>query len=225
MTDAARTRSPGRPLAWFAVAVVVGHHVGTIFKPLGTVGATEWADWIDFLVPISVLGTAATALAAAAPTGADWVRFGAGALVYTQGQALHLGANSISNAGVTGRAEDAAHLWDEVVSHYLWYAGLAVVVLALLLALVRAGQPGRVGIAAYLLAALFGFTFTTNGIEGGTVPMSLPIAAALLALGLRQRATTAGRLVVAAYAVAVLLIAGWGVWHRGFPQFSELGWI
>jgi len=27
------------------------------------------------------------------------------------------------------------------------------------------------------------------------------------------------------YATALLLFAVWGVWHRGFPEFSALGWI
>lgn len=225
MTDTSPARPAGRALVGFAIAVIVGHHLGTILKPLGTVGPTEWADWVDLFVPLAVLGCAAAALVAAAPTLADWLRFAAGALAYAQGHSLHLSANSISNAGTAGRAQDAAHLWDEIVSHYLWYAGLALVVVALLLALVRAGQPARLGVTAYALAGLFGLTFANNAIEGGTVPLSVPVAGALLALGLSRRSAAAARLVVAAYAVGLVLILGWGAWHRGFPQFSELGWI
>ena len=225
MTTAAAPPRVGRALAAFGVAVLIGHHLGTILGPLGTVGPTEWADWVDLLVPLAVLGSALAVLTAAAPTRGDWTLFAAGALVYTQGHALHLGTNSVSNAGATGRALDAAHLWDEVVSHYLWHGGLAVVALSLLIALIRAGLPLRAGPAGHVLAGLFGYTFATNAIEGGTVPLSIPIATALLAFALPRRTSVAARLAVTAYAVGLLLIVGWGVWHRGFPQFSELGWI
>ncbi|HVE73678.1 MAG TPA: hypothetical protein VNA30_01090, partial [Mycobacteriales bacterium] len=106
-------RAANRALVAFAVAVIIGHHLGTILKPLGTVGPTEWADWVDLLVPMTVLGTAAAALVAAVAERREWLLFSIGAVLYAQGHGIHLGANSISNAGVTGRAKDAAHLWDE----------------------------------------------------------------------------------------------------------------
>lgn len=35
----------------------------------------------------------------------------------------------------------------------------------------------------------------------------------------------AGRLLLAAYGLAFVLLAGWGIAWGGFPQFSQLGWI
>ncbi|HVE98534.1 MAG TPA: hypothetical protein VNA12_05075 [Mycobacteriales bacterium] len=220
-----RPRTAVRALVGFALAVVVGHHNGTLLKPLGTVGVTEWADWTDLVVPFAVLGTAAAVLVATEATARVWTLFAVGALLYTQGHGIHLAANSVANAGPVGDARDTAHLWDEVVGHYIWYAGLAAVVLAMLLAAARARVPARAGAAAYLLAALVGFTWTTNGIEGGTVPLSVAAASGLIAVAARDRDGAAARLVIASFGLSLVLLAGWGVWHRGFPQFSELGWI
>jgi hypothetical protein len=216
-------RGTGRWLALFAATVVIGHHVGTVFKPLGTVGPTEWADWIDLAVPVVVLGTATAVLSSGGAPRRAWLVFLAGAVAYVEGHGLHLAANSISNAGPSGRAADAAHLWDEVVSHHLWYAGLAAVVAALALAV--AGSDLAVPAPAYALAALFGLTATTNAIEGGTAVLSLAVAAGFVAWGWRRRDRGSGRLLLSAYAVSFVLLVVWGVWHQGFPQFSELGWI
>ena len=61
-TDAATSREAGRVrpwLGWFALAVIVGMQAGTVFKPLGSVGETRVADWVDLLTPYAVLGCAA----------------------------------------------------------------------------------------------------------------------------------------------------------------------
>jgi hypothetical protein len=215
---------PFRWLAWFALAVVIGHHVGTIFAGLGDAGrGTEWADWIDLLVPYAVFGPA---LAAGAGAGADrraWLVAALGAIAYADGHGVHLSANSIGNE--RGNAQPV-HLWDEVVGHYLWYAGLFLLVAALALALADRPAPGR---AAWPLAALFGLTAATNGIEGGTAVFSLAVSLVFVGWGWQHRRAS-GSLLVTAYGVTTLLLAGWGLYWgltdgRWFPQFSELGWI
>ena len=71
-----------RWLAGFAVAVVIGHHIGTLLGPLGTVGPeTEWADWVDLLTPYVVVGTACGALLAAGADRRAWVVAAVGALI------------------------------------------------------------------------------------------------------------------------------------------------
>ena len=206
--------SLGRRLAWFAVAVILGHHVGTLVGPLGVLGGeTEWADWVDLLVPYAVVGTAVGALLAAGADRRAWLLAAVGGVVYTQGHGIHLAANSVGNA----RGDEApVHLWDEVVGHYVWYAGLYLLMAALVLVL-----PALRSRTRWPLAALFGLTLATNGVEGGTPVFTLLVAAGFLAWGLRRR----NDVVVCAAGVAAVLIAGWGLYHQGFPQFSELGWI
>ena len=214
-----------RWVAGFAVSIIVGHHVGTIFKPLGEVGHTRWADWIDLLTPYAVLGCALVALAAAGADRVGWLLFAVGAAVYTQGHGIHLSANSIGNVTGDTAAEpitDVVHLWDEVMGHYVWYAGWILVVVALVRALVRRDRVA--GPLPYVLAALYGLTWMTNNVEGGTPVLGLVAAAAFGIWGWRERAR-AGRHLLAAYGVALVLFAVFGMWQGGFPQFSELGWI
>jgi hypothetical protein len=210
--------SARKALAAFAVAILIGHHVGTATAPLGDVGVTRWADWIDFLVPIAVLGTAALVLKGARAQSRSWVLLGIGAVVYAEGHGVHLSANSIGNEldyGATG------HLWDEVVGHYVWYAGLVLVVVALAMALRDVALRSWV---QWPLAVGVGLTWMTNGVEGGTPWFSLVVAAGLIAWGLRLRGDV-GRLLVVTYGTALVLLAGFGLWQGGFPEFTELGWI
>jgi hypothetical protein len=207
-----------RRLAAFAVAVVVGHHTGVLWDWLGSVGTTNWADWIDVAVPYAVLGFAAAVLSGARADGRAWIVFAAGGLAYTQGHGIHLAANSIARVD----PGDTAHLWDEVVGHWFWYGGLAVVVAALALALDELPLPRSPW--SYVLAGLCGFTFFTNWVEGGTVILGFAASVAFIAWGVRKRGRI-GRLLVQAYGLALVGLIGWGVYWGGFPQFSELGWL
>ena len=142
----ARTR---RRLLGFALAVIVGHHDGFLLAPLGEVGPTRWADWLNLALPLAVLGFAGATLLSSEARRRTWLVFALGALLYAQGHGL--AANSVSNVD----PGETAHLWDEVVGHYLWYGGLAFVVAALALDL--AGRPVPARPWAYALAALFGY--------------------------------------------------------------------
>jgi hypothetical protein len=204
-----------RWLLVFALVLAAGHHVGEAFKGLGQVGdsGTRWADWIDLAVPYLVTGAAAAVLIRAGVDRLGCVLFAVGALVYTQGHGIHLAGNSVDNAA----GGHVAHLWDEDVGHWIWYLGLTLLVTAL----VRALPPLGLSMWAAVGAALAGFTWFDNTVEGG-VPY-LGIAAAILVGGYAWRRRIAP--VTAAYGLALVLLITWGIWQRGFPQFSQLGWI
>lgn len=189
-----------RALAASALAHTVCHHLGLLPSGLGSgPRGTQWADWLDLLVPWLVLVPAACALWAAAVGPRVWIAFGAGALAYASGHGIHLAANSVGNAA----PGPTAHLWDEVVGHYIWFAGVALVVAALALAMT--GRP-RAGVVGHVLAVGVGLTWATNAIGGGTVLFSLVIAVAVIAFGWRNRRTMAGVLWVGfAPAVCVLV--------------------
>ena len=211
-------QSIGRRLAWFAVAVILGHHVGTILGPLGGPGDTRWADWVDLAIPYLVVGCAAATLAAVRPGGREWTVLAAAGLLYTQGHGIHLAANSIANV----EPGDAVHLWDETVGHWLWYGGLTGLVATLASGL--DAVPRLRSRWSLVLAVAFGLTIFTNSVEGGTVALGLVSGAAFVVWGLRRRGR-APELLVPTYAVTVACLVGWGLYWRGFPQFSELGWI
>jgi hypothetical protein len=203
--------------------VIVGHHTGFLLEPLGSVGGiadgeTRWADWIDLALPYLVVGCAGAALAAAVTPRRVWLLFGFAAVLYTQGHGIHLAANSVANVA----PGEPAHLWDEVVGHYLWYGGLAGLVAALGLALGNLPRPSwPFGLP---LALLFGFTIFTNSIEGGAALLGLVTSGAFLAWGISRRERLLGVL-VPAYGLALVGLAGWGIYWLGYPQFSELGWF
>jgi hypothetical protein len=206
----------GPALAAFALTVAVLQHLGAVpVEVLGEVGPTRWTDWLDLLTPYAVVGTALVTLLAARPDRTTWALAAVGAVLYVQGHGIHLAANSVSNR----LEDDAVHLWDEVVGHLVWYAGLALLVVALVRA-VR-DRPLRTGPLALALAAAFGITHATNGLEGGTAPLSLAYALALC-LWATRLPVPVRRLLLVAYAPAALVLAAWGLRHGGFPQPSEL---
>jgi hypothetical protein len=206
-------------VAALALAYSLTHHVGA--ADLGTVGDVTVATLVDLLTPWLVLGTAALALVAVGTDRTGWWLAGAGALAYASGHGIHLAANSISDEteAAGGAPSGATHLWDEVVGHWLWYAGFALLAAALVRRLAQEDRPSAP--LPVLLALGVGTTWATNGLEGGTAVGSL--AAALLAavVGARHR-RTAGLLLLVAALPAVALLAGWGVVHGGWPQPSSL---
>ena len=207
----------GARLAVAAVAYNVVHHLGTLPGGLGQVGDTRVVDWIDLLSPFVVLGTAAWALAAASGLGAvvrdgprgvlrRWVAFGAGAVLYAQGQGIHLAANSVGNVAPL----PVVHLWDEVVGHAVWYAGVAVVAAVLGTAMAGRALPAGRGAAAgaVLLALATGGTWATNAAGAGLAVPALVVAVALGGYGWRHRSGLAVLLTVA-FAPAAIALAGW----------------
>lgn len=203
---------------WTAVCALTYnllHHLGALPDGLGDAGGgTRWVDWTDLLTPYAVVGTALAALSSAGTDRRGWWIALLGAGAYVQGHAVHLAANSIGNV----RGDVApVHLWDEVLGHWLWYAGVALLAVALARAV-----PLRATPVAYALAVATGLTWTTNALEGTTAVGSLLVAAALTGWGWRRRAEGTARLLLAAFGTSTLLLAAYGLWHLGFPAPSEL---
>ena len=200
---------PARWTALCALAYNVLHHLGALPGGLGVAGGgTRWVDWVDLLTPYAVVGTALAALAAAGTDRRGWWTAFVGAGLYVQGHGVHLAANSIGN--VRGDVPPI-HLWDEVVGHWLWYAGVALLVTAL-----ARSVPLRTTPVALALAVATGLTWTTNALEGTTAVGSLAVA---VALAVRHRHE---RLVLAAFGTSAVLLAAYGLWHGGFPSPSSL---
>ena len=197
-----------------ALAYNVLHHLGALPGGLGDAGGgTRVVDWLDLLTPYVVVGTALAALAAAGTDRRGWWTGFAGACLYTSGHGVHLSANSIGNVRGSGAP---IPLWDEVVGHWLWYAGAALLVVAVARAVALRVMPATVA-----LALATGGTWTTNALEGTTAVGSLLAAALLAGWGVR-RGDGAGRLLLVAFGTAAVCLSAYGVWHLGFPAPSEL---
>lgn len=203
-------------VAVWALAYNLLHHLGALPGGLGDAGSgTRWVDWVTLVTPYAVVGSALAALRAAGSDRRGWLIGLVGGALYIQGHGINLAANSISN--VRG-GQAPTHLWDEVVGHWLWYGGVALLVVALARVVTAPERP-----AAVLLAVSTGLTWTTNALEGTTAVGSLVVAGALAGWGWRRRADGTGRLLLTAFGTSFALLTAYGLWHLGFPAPSELG--
>lgn len=189
-------------LALTASTYAVLHHLG--LWPIGMGSAADgsrWVDWLDLLLPYLVLAPAAATLRAAAATTRLWGVFAVGAVMYASGHGIHLAANSINNAN----PGETAHLWDEVVGHYVWAVGVALVTAAIASTMAGRSRPTHWG--GYALALAAGLTWATNSIGGETAVASLLVAIGAVVFGWRHRGGLPVVLAVG-YSLAVVLLAG-----------------
>ena len=177
--------------AWTALlaVVAVGHHLGTLTAPLGELGDVQAADLLDLLLPYAVVAAAGVALLAV-PRTAQVVGV-AGLLLYVQGHGIHLAANSIAER----QPSDTAFFWDELAGHAIWYAGLYLVLAALLVGRAVTTPPGPVRL---VLSVAVGVTFATNALGGHAVPLAVVALLLLGGLAARRREGLAVDLLVAA---------------------------
>jgi len=176
------------------------------------------------------------------PSLAEEIGFMVLAAVWVEGQGMHLSANSINNlAEALARSQvmdirptdiyRLAYFFDEHLGHYLWHIG--TVGLAAVLIYREWRRPAGVATvwwATILAGIIYGFTYFAIFLEGQTVILGLPFAIAVVAFGfVWGRQHLAHRPVLAFFLVtcllALLLFTGWGLYWRGFPQFSDVGLI
>ncbi len=189
-------------LACFVVGYNVMHH-NALFGSAEVGTNTRLADWIDLATPFAVLLPLLWFVRLQRPPARWWIAATVGSILYVEGHGIHLSANSIGNTAASSdtpqQTLDVIHLWDEVVGHYVWYLGLAVVIAACA-ASVRGRSLDVPVVALVVGGAACGLTWATNGLEGGTAVASL----------------------VAALAAIVLALVGYAIRHGGFPQPSSL---
>lgn len=163
---------------------------------------------------------------------------GLAAVTFAVGHGIHVAANSLHDLADRMAAGDPFGLldfWDEHASHYLIDVGRLLFAASLFVLPEGPGRPGRASRSAMWLAtaggAAYGFITFASGVEGQTVPLVLPFYLvaggwlAVTALGAAPRLGEASvrRFYAAATVTALVFFAIWGVWHRGFPEFTETG--
>lgn len=205
----------------------------------------KWQDVLDIATPVVMLPAywMLVRLPGWAPDldRLELLLFLALAAVWAEAQGMHLAANSIDNlVGQQGLpATPLIHLFDEILSHYLWL--VAIVGLAGLAYLRQWRHPfpvdleaelptDRAGLIVVAIAGLiYGLTFFIIVIEGQTGAFGIPAAVALILLPLLLSRRRLGRepvsaFVLAGHLCAVMLFAAWWVtWGGRLPQFTEVG--
>lgn len=112
----------------------------------------------------------------------------------------------------------------------LWFAILFTVML-FAPPLINGQFPPDSSLIVPLIAGLvYGFTTFVSTVEAGTVWMGLPFSVLLVGYGAwRGRGQWREQPLLAfawiSYLVSLLLLVAWGIYWRGFPQFSEIGII
>ena len=162
----------------------------------------------------------------------DWLAFGSAAfsaVLMTGGHGIHLSSNSLShflNLQEHGDIFLLNHLYDEVISHYMWHVGAFG--LSASVALYQLKYPlgsGRVTTTSLLAAsALYAGTFTFATIEGDTVPAVLPLTLLVSALFLvivrRHELPLQHRPVVLFFLLCSgLMLLGWLAYAVAFGGF------
>lgn len=175
-------------------------------------------------------------------TRAEEISFLIFAAFWAAGQGMHLSANSINNL-IGALAEKQVidvtatdihtltYFFDEHLSHYLWHIGF--VGLAVVLVYREWRKPAGEATAWWAVipaGVIHGFTNFCIFLEGQTVPLGLPFSAVfVLVFLIIKQMHLAKRPLLAfffiTYLLALLMLAGWGLYHGGFPQFSDVGLI
>ena len=199
----------------------------------------EWGDALDIVTPFVVFGLVwlLVSRTVSALDGRATVVLLLIAVVWAQGQGMHLAANSIGHQfseDEGSAAFDLVHFYDEVLSHYIWSVAILAIPVYLLVvvSLAETPAPARFPFAALPAAAIFGSIMGVDAIESAVVPIALPAFAAIAGLAAylfggapRLRGVELFAFTGASAVIALGVLLGWGVYYGGWPEPSDVGLI
>jgi hypothetical protein len=155
------------------------------------------------------------------------------AIVWVEGQAIHLATNAIGDVFSAGAARDTFnatpagdldHWFDEGLGHWLWHlAWAALSVLILWRATARRHWPTTAGALSLVAGVIQGVTFFFVTVEGETTLLGIPLSLLLVAWTARE--TRAGstnpvfRFFLVSSAVTLLAYVAWAGANGG--QLAE----
>lgn len=226
--------SLSRLILMFAIAFAVLLIAPALLnQPFGLYPLMKTGDVVDILTPLILLPLYWLLFRLdEPPTLRETLLFLVLAALWAEGQGMHLSANSIGHwlpADPPTDARTLTHFYDEILSHYLWHIGVVGLTALLIWRQARHRLPDASILQARIAGVIYGLVYFIIFIEAGTVPLGLPFALVISALGLRWRGELRQQPVIAFFAaahqLAVILFVIWFIRWGGFPQFSELGII
>jgi len=193
----------------------------------------EWGDALDIATPFVVFGLVWLLVShtVSALDGRATLALLLIAVVWSQGQGMHLASNSIGHQVTEGEGSGLVHFYDEVLSHYIWSVAILALPVYLLVLISRDRTLASTGfpVAALPAAAVFGSVMGVDAIESAVVPMALPafmaiagLAAYLFGRTPRLRGVELFAFTGVSTVVALGVLVGWGVYHGGWPEPSEV---
>jgi hypothetical protein len=240
--DEAR-RSRSLPVAILAYAIALAAFLlvpPILHASVGPPVGFTLQEGVDLFTPIVVLPLAWWVLECLGGLGRrELLVFLVIAIVWVEGQAIHLATNAIGDVFTAGPARDAFyatqagdldHWFDEGLGHWLWHlAWAALSVLMLFVASRRSASPAAsvAGMGALAVAAVAGViqgvTFFFVTVEGETTLLGVPFSVAVVAWTVRETArgstNPAIRFFLVSAAVTLLAYIGW-IALEGWP-FAE----
>ena len=235
-----RTDRLPRALLAYAVALAVLTLVPpSLTASVGPPTGFTLQEAVDLLTPVIVIPLAWYVFDLTGGLGRmGLVAFLVIAVVWIEGQAIHLAANAVDDAVPPGAVEafvqtapgDLNHWFDEALSHWLWHIGWVALSFLLLAAASRTPGVPEAGTSLTAAAAglIHGANFFVVTVEGVTTLLGIPASIVLLAWSASlARRGLAGRPVVVFFLVAsIVTLVGYVVWaasHGGtLPEFSKL---
>jgi len=162
-----------------------------------------------------------------------------GAVSFVEGHGMHLSANAIARHLTPMKDSSLFALdysFDEIMGHIFWDTGIVMLSLGIILVGFNIDPKKLSGPknALIILASLiYGFTYFVNAVEGQSVFCTLPLAViiplAIWGTAHRKRIRISRNPVLSlfllSYIAALVFFLIWGIWQKGFPEFSALGWI
>jgi hypothetical protein len=236
-------RTDRLPLALlaYAVALAVLLLVPPFLKqPVGPPTGFTLQEAVDLLTPLIVIPLAWYVFDLTGGLGRmGFILFLVIAIVWTEGQAIHLATNAIGDAVPPDALDaflqtapgDLAHWFDEELSHWMWHAAWVALSFLLLAATSRADAvPGAgTSITAAIAGLVHGATLFIVTVEGVTTLLGIPASIVLLVWSASlARRGLAGRPVVVFFLVSSIAslvgYVGWAALNGGtLPEFTKVG--
>jgi hypothetical protein len=240
----------GIRLAWLGLASAAADLGSVYLKAPAAPRGVTWGDGIEIAGAYVVLALytsiafalvrarerSSAASIPALPLALLFVAF----VSFALGRGIHVAANSIHDLLDPATADGAlglAYFWDERAGHLPVDAARILFAVSLCALEVRdqrsrsAAAPAslpRMEVFPFLGAVAYGFIYFATSVEGQTVALALLFSTALAFWGLRQRREAGSAGPVAAFfttaaLVSLLFFLFYGIWQRGFPEFTRAG--
>jgi hypothetical protein len=209
-------------------------------SPFGPYPLMKTQDAVDLLTPLVLIPVYWLLLQGGPDRSVktwEMVAFLVLAALWVEGHGIHLAGNSIGHLTEAFAGSDAAALtlfYDEVLSHYMWHAG--IIGLSLLIVYRQWTNPSsglRSGLGMEMGAGiLHGLSYGLMVLEGVTTPIGVPAAVLVTAFGLvwgrgkfRQQPLLAFFFVAYLTATVLFLVwrVYWGCFIEPFEALQRLG--
>ncbi len=219
----------------FAVFIITPAFLNGQFTPYPLMKSGDVLDLLTPLILIPVYWLLFQIHPRRSPSQKEMLVFLVFAVLWIQGQGMHLVANSIGHLTPPysgSEIEQLTYFYDEILSHYIWHFGL--VGNSALLIYRQWQNPffkQRSGLRFEITAGIIhGFNYFIDIVESATTILGVPFAAGVVLFvliwgrqHLRQQPILAFFFV--SYSLACLFFLGWGLYWGGLPEFSKVGII